>query len=176
MPAAAAEAHLQVLVVADFLQVGGEQLGEGDLVQVVVLAGLQPGLHRDGGLLGELGEHVVGPEQGEGGGDDLAPRHLFVRERAVVRQADPGYLGAGDVEGELEHLGRGEPQRQFATHLLHPRPVGLFPLGQGSLVLRGCPGSRDEDPDQELSPLDRGVVAVLQDHGPLHRSGPEALG
>ncbi len=37
MPAAAAEAHLQVLVVADFLQVGAEQLGEGDLVQVVVL-------------------------------------------------------------------------------------------------------------------------------------------
>ena len=108
---ATAEPYPQVLVVADFLQVGGEQLGEGDLVQVVVLAGLQPGLDRDGRLLGELGEHVVGPEQREGGGDDLAPRHLLIRQRAIVRHPDPGHLGAGDVEGELEHPGRGQPQR-----------------------------------------------------------------
>jgi hypothetical protein len=50
-----------VLVPGDFLQVRGQQLGERDLVQVVVLAGRQPGLYRGGRLLGDVREDVVVP-------------------------------------------------------------------------------------------------------------------
>ena len=70
---AAAEHHAQVPVTGDFLQLAGEQLGQGDLVQVVVLAGLQPRLDRRGGLLGLVREHVVGPQQLHGPGHDLPP-------------------------------------------------------------------------------------------------------
>jgi hypothetical protein len=41
-----------VLVVAGFLQVAGDQLGERDLVQVVVLACREPDLDRGGGAVG----------------------------------------------------------------------------------------------------------------------------
>ena len=58
----AAEPDGQVLVLADLAQMAGEQIGERDLVQVVILAGRQPRLDRDRGLLGELREHVVGAQ------------------------------------------------------------------------------------------------------------------
>jgi hypothetical protein len=41
-----------VLVPGDLLQVTGDPVGERDLVQAVVLAGLQPRLDRGGGPLG----------------------------------------------------------------------------------------------------------------------------
>jgi hypothetical protein len=46
--------------------VASDQFGERDLVQVVVFAGRQSGLDRGGGLLGDLGEDVVGAQQRQG--------------------------------------------------------------------------------------------------------------
>src|ERR1700733_6101767 len=66
-----AEPHPQVLVAAGFLQVAGEQLGEGDLVQVVVLAGREPRLDGRRDLLGQLREHVVLPQQRQRPGHDV---------------------------------------------------------------------------------------------------------
>ncbi len=172
---AAAQPHPQVLVPGDFLQVAGQQLGERDLVQVVVLAGRQPGLDRGGGLLGDLGKHVVGAQQRQGGGHDLAAGHLLGGQRAVVRHRDPRHGLAGIVEGELEQPGRGQPQRELTPHRVHPRPVGLLPGGQGLFVVRRLLRRRDEHPDHQLSRLDGRVVAVLQQHGPLHRALAEPL-
>ena len=172
---AAAQPHPQVLVPGNFLQVAGQQLGERDLVQVVVLAGRQPGLHRGGGLLGDLGEHVVGAQQRQGGGHDLAAGHLLGGQRAVVRHRDPRHGLPGIVEGELEQPGRGQPQRELTPHGVHPRPVGLLPGGQGLFVVRRLLRLRDEHPDHQLPRLDGRVVAVLQHHGPLHRARAEPL-
>ena len=169
----AAEPHAQVLIPGDLLQVAGEQLGQGDLVQVVVLAGLQPRLDRRGGLVGLIGEHVVGAQQGQGGGHDLAPGQLLGGQRPVVRHADPRRAGFG--EGELEQPGRGEPQRQLPPEPVHPRLVGALPRGQGPLVVLRAVRRRYEHPHQQLTRLDRRVVAVLQQHGPLHRAREEAL-
>ena len=85
-----------MLVVADFPQVLGDQLGQRDLVQVVVLAGREPGLDRGGGLLGQVGEHVVGPQQGQGRRHDLAAGQLLRGQRPVVRHLDPRRGGVGD--------------------------------------------------------------------------------
>ena len=164
-----------MLVLADFPQVAGEAFGERDLVQVVVLAGREPGLDRGGGLLGQLGEHVVGAQQGQGRGHDLAPGHLLGGQRPVVRHRDPRCSRVGVVEGELEQPGRGQPQRELAAELIHPRLVGVLPRGQGLLVVLRPIRRRDEHPHQQLSRLDRRVVAVLQQHGPLHRAGEETL-
>ena len=49
-------------------------------------------------------------------------------------------------------------------------PWCALPRGQTRLVRR-----LDEHPHQELARLDRRVVAVLQQNGPLHRPGAEAL-
>ena len=132
----AAEHHAQVPVVGDLLQVAGEQLGEGDLVQVVVLAGLQPRLDRGGGLLGLLGEHVVGPQQLQRLGHDLAPGQLLGGQRPVVRHLDPWRSGVGDVEGELEQPGR----RGAAARA----PAGARPSPPG-----GRPATR-RGPDRSL--------------------------
>ena len=171
----AAEHHAQVPVLGDLLQVAGEQFGEGDLVQVVVLAGLQPRLDRGGGLLGQLGKHVVGAQQGQGRGHDLGAGHLLGGHRPVVRHRDPRGGRPGVVEGELEQPGRGEPKRELTPERVHPRLVGDLPRGQGLLVVLRAVRRRDEHPHQQLTRLDRRVVAVLQQHGPLRRPGEEAL-
>ena len=171
----AAEHHAQVPVVGDLLQVAGEQLGEGDLVQVVVLAGLQPRLDRGGGLLGLLREHVVGPQQLQRLGHDLAPGQLLGGQRPVVRHLDPWRSGVGDVEGELEQPGRREPQRELPPELVHPRLVGVPPPGEGLVVVFRPVRRRYEHPHQQLTRFDHRVVAVLQQHGPLHRADQETL-
>ena len=167
----AAEHHAQVPVVGDLLQVAGEQLGEGDLVQVVVLAGLQPRLDHGGGPLGLVGEHVVGPQQLQRLGHDLAPGQLLGGQRPVVGHADPRRAGLG--EGELEQPGRGQPQRKLPPDRVDPRLVGVLPRGQR--LLRRPVRGRDEHPHHQLSPFDGRVVAVLQQHGPLHRADAEPL-
>jgi hypothetical protein len=117
----AARQHPQVPVGADLLEVAGEQLGEDDLVQVVVLAGRHPRLDRRGGLVGALGEHVMLPQQREGGGHDLAARRRLVSRRAVVRHHDPRGGGAGVVEGELEQRGRRQPRDSSRRSVSIPR-------------------------------------------------------
>ncbi len=62
---------------------------------------------------------------------------------------------------------RSESSRRIASI---PALVSALPRGQTRLVRR-----LDEHPHQELARLDRRVVAVLQQHGPLHRPGAEAL-
>jgi hypothetical protein len=180
LAAVPAEAHRQVLVVADFPQVLGDELGERNLVQLVVLAGREPGLDRGGGLLGQLGEHVVGAQQGQGGRHDLAAGQLLGGQRPVVRQFYPRHRclirgRARDVEGELEQPGRGEPQRELSPERVHLRPVGVPPCGQGLLVLVRLARRRHEHPHQQLARRDRRVVAVLQQLGPLHRANQETL-
>ena len=168
----AAEHHAQVPVPGDLLQVAGQPLGQGDLVQVVVLAGLQPRLDRGGGLPGLLGEHVVGPQQLQGLGHDLAPGQLLGRQRPVVRHADRRRTGlvARRIDGELEQPRRGQPQRELAPEVVDPFLVSALPRGQARLVRR-----LDEHPHHELARLDRRVVAVLQQHGPPHRARGETL-
>ena len=171
----AAQPQPEVLVSGLVLQVPGHQLGERDLVQVVVLPGRQPGLDRGGGPLGDLGKHVVGAQQRQGRGHDLPAGHLLRTQRAVVRHADPRRIRPGVVEGELQQPGRRQPQRKLAPHLIHPGLMGFLPLSQGLLVAGRLARRRDEHPDHQLSRPDRRVIAMVQQHGPLHRSRGEPI-
>jgi Domain of unknown function (DUF1707) len=79
------EHQRQVPVTGNLPQLPGDQLGERDLVQLVVLARRQPGLNRGGGLLGQLREHVAGPHQRQGPGHDLPPRQPLCAEGTIDR-------------------------------------------------------------------------------------------
>jgi hypothetical protein len=135
-PWAAAEHHAEVPVPGDLLQVRGQPLGQGDLVQVVVLAGLQPRLDRGGGPPRLVREHVVGPQQLHRLGHDLASGQLLGRQRPVVRHADPRRAGlvARRIDGELEQPGRGQPQRKLAPDRVDPLLVSALPRGQTRLA------------------------------------------
>ena len=124
----AAEPHRQVLVAAGLLQVAGEQVGERDLVQVVVFAGRKPRLDGGGDLPGQLGEHVVLAQQRQRLRHDLPAGQLLGGQRAVIGQADHG--GIRRVRGELEQPGRRQPQGQLPAQFFHPLPVRGGPLGQ----------------------------------------------
>jgi hypothetical protein len=103
------EHQRQVPVVGGLLQVLGDQVGERDLVEVVVLAGRQPRLNRRGGPLGLLGEHVGSPQQLQGLGHYLARGQLLGGLRPVVRYCDPRRVRASVVKGELDQARRGQP-------------------------------------------------------------------
>ena len=166
-----ARPHPQVLVVADLVQVAGEQLGQRRLVQVVVLARRQPRLDGGRGPLGDLGEHVVGAQQLKRGGDDLAAGHRL----AVIRQLDPRGGGVGVIEGELQQPGLGQPGGQLPAERRQPRPVRVLERGQGLLVLRPLARRRDEHPHHELAGLDGRVVVVLEEDRAQHRAVGESL-
>jgi hypothetical protein len=151
-----------VLVAAGLLQVGGEQLGERDLIQVVVLPGRQPRLDRGGDLPGQFREHVVRAQLRQRLHHDVPAGRLLGGQRAVIRQADHG--GARRVGGELEQPRRRQPQRQLPAQLGHPLPVRVRPRGH---VLR----RRDEHPDRQPARL----IAVPQQLGPCHRAVREQV-
>ena len=147
-----------------------------DLVQVVVLAGLQPRLDRGGGLLGLLGEHVVGPQQLQRLGHDLAPGQLLGGQRPVVRHLDPWRRGVGDVEGELEQPGRREPQRELPPELVHPRLVRpATRRGPGrslpAEVWRAGTNTRTSSRPGSIT----GSSPCCSSFGPLHRADQETL-
>jgi hypothetical protein len=53
--------------------------------------------------------------------------------------------------------------------------VRVLKRGQGRRVLPRLARRRQEHPHQQLIGLDRRVVAVLQQHGPLHDAAAESL-
>jgi hypothetical protein len=151
------EPHPQVLVTGCLLQVAGEQLGERDLVQVVVFPGRQPCLDSGGDLLGQLREHIVLAQQRQSPHDDVPAGQLLGGQRTVIRHAY--HRSRRRVGGELQQPGRRQPQRQLPPQLFHPLPVHGSPRSQ---IFR-CGGKH---PDRQLAR----IIAVPKQLGPRHRA------
>ena len=112
------------------------------------------------------------------------------RDRAVVTISRPDICSAAsDPSSGIAIRGVSAPgsskvnsssraagsRSESSRRSVHSRLVGVLPGRQDLLVVLGPIRRRDEHPHQQLARWDRRIVAVLQQHGPLHRAGEETL-